>query len=564
MRERSASDLAVAIFALIPAIVLGLIAVPESGFERALAGLLTAIPDALNVLWLLGLVGLGLWVAAVLAGAALRTRWGVLAEAGLSALAGLALALLMAQRVNGGWPSLDQILTGGAGGAVPLALLVVASSVSSATGPHLTKPVRSTGRWSVGIGVGSAMILGGTTPVGGLISVLLGAGAAALVHLALGTSTGRPTVDETTSALRALGLEVTELAVAPRQSSGVVAMDGLGEAGEAVRIKVYGRDARDAQLLNAMWRKIWYSNDSSLSGSRERQVEHEAFITLLAATSGVAVPEVAVAGLTMQGDALIAVRGAGRPLGEVEANDPTDLVPRLWALVHRLHDAHIVHGELSLDSFGVDGERVVLRELAPATMSISGAGRTTDLAQLICITATLLGVEATVDLATEELGSTGIEAALPYLQLPALSRELRRSIKSSELELDDLRTALAAEAEVEAPETAKLRRVSPKSLATVGLVGFVAFSLLSTFGSIDLAEVADLLSGMSPGWAFGALCVAQLVFIAQAVSISGASPKRVSLGPLAMLQASVAFIALAVPSTAGGWRSTSGSSNVRA
>lgn len=103
-------------------------------------------------------------------------------------------------------------------------------------------------------------------------------------------------------------------------------MDGLGEAGEAVRIKVYGRDARDAQLLNAMWRKIWYSNDSSLSGSRERQVEHEAFITLLAATSGVAVPEVAVAGLTMQGGALIAVRGAGRPLGEVEANDPTDLV----------------------------------------------------------------------------------------------------------------------------------------------------------------------------------------------------------------------------------------------
>lgn len=550
-RERSASDLALAIFTLVPTMLLAFVAVPESGFERALAALFAAVPTALGVLWRLGIAGLGLWVVAVFIGALLLRRWGVVAEIALSAGVALAMALLASQRVNGGWPSVEQVVTIGDRGAVPLALLVVATSLASATGPHLTKPVRTAGRWSVAVGVTSAVLLGATTPVGGLISLLLGVGAAALVHLGLGTSTGRPTVEETTAALGTLGLEVTALVTSPRQSSGVVAMNGVDADGEQVRVKVYGRDARDAQLLNAMWRRVWYSNDSTLSGSRERQVEHEAFITLLAAGSGVAVPDVAVAGLTVQGDAVIAVRNAGQRLGELDHADRAEVVPQMWALVQRLHDAHIVHGELAIDAFGIVDRTAVLAELAPATMSISGDEHTTDWAQLTCITAVLLGVDAAVTIAADQIGPGGIEAMLPYLQLPALGRDLRRSVKSSEVELADLRTALAAEVGVEAPDTAKLRRVSPQSLATVGLIALVAFALFSAFGNLDLAELADLMADMSPGWAIGALFVAQLVFVSGAISVRAASPKALSIGPLAMLQAAIAFVALAVPSTAG-------------
>ena len=360
-RERSASDLALAIFTLVPTLLLSRIAVPESGFERSVAALFDAVPGALDVLWRLSLVGLGFWCLVVILGAMLQRRWGVVAEIGLSAVLALGLGLLMWQRVNGGWPSIDQVVTGGRGGAVPLMLLAAATSLASASSPHLTKPVRASGRSSVAIGVTSALILGATTPVGATLSVLLGVAAAALVHLGLGTSAGRPTVEQTETALRALNLVVTGLATSPRQSSGVVAMNGVDAAGDQVRVKVYGRDARDAQLLNAIWRRMWYSNDSSFSGSRERQVEHEAFITLLAATSGVTVPSVAVAGMTAEGDAVIAVRDAGRPLSAVEELSRVDAVPQLWRLVRRLHGARIVHGELSLDAFGiVDGAAAVL------------------------------------------------------------------------------------------------------------------------------------------------------------------------------------------------------------
>lgn len=550
-RERSASDLALLLFTLAPTLLLGLIAVPESGFERAVSAFVAAVPRGLDIIWRLGIAGLGLWVVTVLIGAALLRRWGVLVEIGLSMIVGLGFAMIASLRVNRSWPSVDQIVTGGAHGAVPLALLAVAASLSSAAGPHLTKPARIGGRWSVFVGAASAVLLGLTTPAGGLISVLLGVAAAASAHLGLGTSTGRPTVEEATAALRALGLEVTALTSSPRQSSGIVEMNGIGADREPMRVKVYGRDARDAQLLNAMWRRAWYSNDTSFSGSRERQVEHEAFITLLAAASEAGVPDVVAAGMTVQRDAIIALRGAGRPLTNLVSLDATQVVPQLWELIHQLHNARIVHGDLSLDSFGsVDGT-VVLAELAPATMSISDDERTTDLAQLSCITAALVGVDAAVGIVTEQLGPAGIEAVLPYLQVPALSRESRRSIKTADIDLGQFRTALAGAAEVEPPESAKLRRVSPKSIAMVGLIAFVAFSLISTFGNIDLAELADLLADMSPGWAFAALCVAQLVYVPQAIAIRGASPKEVSLGPLTMLQASVAFIALAVPSTAG-------------
>lgn len=550
-RERSASDLALAIFTLVPTLLLSRIAVPESGFERSVAALFDAVPGALDVLWRLSLVGLGFWCLVVILGAMLQRRWGVVAEIGLSAVLALGLGLLMWQRVNGGWPSIDQVVTGGRGGAVPLMLLAAATSLASASSPHLTKPVRASGRSSVAIGVTSAVILGATTPVGATLSVLLGVAAAALVHLGLGTSAGRPTVEQTETALRALDLVVTGLATSPRQSSGVVAMNGVDAAGDQVRVKVYGRDARDAQLLNAIWRRMWYSNDSSFSGSRERQVEHEAFITLLAATSGVTVPSVAVAGMTAEGDAVIAVRDAGRPLSAVEEFSRVDAVPQLWRLVRRLHGARIVHGELSLDAFGIVDGAAVLRELAPATMSISDEARTTDWAQLTCITATLLGIDAAVALAAKELGSAGVETMLAYLQLPALGRDLRRAVKASDVNLGDLRAALAAEVSVEPPDTARLRRVSPQSLATVGLLALVAFALFSAFGDLDLEELADLIAGMSPGWAIAALSVAQIVFVFRAFSVKGASPKDLPLGPLTILQTAVAFIALAVPSTAG-------------
>ena len=105
--------------------------------------------------------------------------------------------------------------------------------------------------------------------------------------------------------------------------------------------------------------------------------------------------------------------------------------------------------------------------------------------------------------------------------------------------------------EVDVPKVAELRRVRPQSLVTMALIVFVAYALISAFGNVDVSQLVDEISGASIGWLVAALIAAQLPFLAQAVATRGACPQAVPLGPLALLQSGIGFVALAVPSTAG-------------
>ena len=55
-------------------------------------------------------------------------------------------------------------------------------------------------------------------------------------------------------------------------------------------MKIYGRDAWDGQLLSTIWTFLWYRDEApTLTFSRLQQVEHEAFVTLLAERAAVPV-----------------------------------------------------------------------------------------------------------------------------------------------------------------------------------------------------------------------------------------------------------------------------------
>jgi len=65
-------------------------------------------------------------------------------------------------------------------------------------------------------------------------------------------------------------------------------------------------DDRDAQFLAKVSRAISYRDAGpEVAYSRPQQVEHESLLTLLAARSGVAVPDVIAAGAAGSGDALL-------------------------------------------------------------------------------------------------------------------------------------------------------------------------------------------------------------------------------------------------------------------
>ena len=546
------SDGVLLVLSALGAGLIGLVAIPPSGFESAVIGLVAAFPSWLGFVWRLGIAILVGWILAVAYIAAARARWDVLLDVCAAAVLGLGLALLGARILDGTWPDLSAVLVGGRTGSVPLATLVMASAAGFAAAPHLAVPYRRFGRIAVVAGVGGAVMLDATTPTGGILSLLVGGSAAALVHVVLGSSAGRPTLAEVAEAMVELGTEVDGLAEGPHTRGGPLVTTGLDRSGAKVRIKVYGRDARDAQLLSRAWRLLWMRGSAVVARSREQYVEREGFITLLARSRSLAVPEVVVAGRTGRGDALIAVRDAAKPLSVCDRPNVEDSLPAIWQSVGQLHAAGMVHGALEPDAFGLRPDGVVeLRDLGTAELGNHEAARIRDLAQLVAATSVLVGIERAVVAAGDALGPENVEEVLPYLQAAALSTPRRHALKDSGVDFEALRSALGAVVDVEVPEPVELRRVSPRSIATAALLALVAWGLITQLSSIDFSELWDEIRGATPGWVVAALVLAQSVFLPQAVATRGATPVRVPLGPVAMLQASIAFVALAVPSTAG-------------
>ena len=104
----------------------------------------------------------------------------VLLDMVVAAAVGLGLSMVAVRSLNGAWPDWSQILTGGEGGSVPLGTLVLATAATYAAGAHLALPYRRFGRVIIGFGITCAVLLGSTTPLGGIVSILLGAASAAL------------------------------------------------------------------------------------------------------------------------------------------------------------------------------------------------------------------------------------------------------------------------------------------------------------------------------------------------------------------------------------------------
>jgi uncharacterized membrane protein YbhN (UPF0104 family) len=553
-RARRATDAISAAASAAGLVLLGWVTSPPSGFETALSGLFAAVPDFFGGLWRL-LVGLPVVMAVLsVVVAAARRRIALARDLVLAAVLGLLTAIVAARLVDGSWPDvLDALQADSSPPLYPAARLAVAGAVVMTASPHLTRPVRRLGRWLLAGAALGLVLLDATSPVGALAGLLVASLASAFVHLAFGSSGGRPGLDHVAAALEQLGVRSTALRAADRQAAGVFLVRAEREDGEPLLVKVYGRDAHDTQLVATLWRTVWFREPgTSIFVHRLQQVEHEAFLTLLAAQAGIPTDAVVTAGATVEDDALLVLRPRGRPLGDVVDHRPDDLVRQVWALVERLHRAGIVHGQ-------IDDRHLVVLDEEPALGLVDYRGAAvgpteaqlrTDEVQAILTTALLAGPEAALRGALDALGPEGLAAALPFLQTASLTRPQRARLDDDELDLDDLRTRAAELAGVEPPELQKLRRVSIGGVLQVVLLGVAFFSLLSAMSGLDLEQMLDEFSEASWHWVVIGAVVAQLPRFSQALSTLGASPIPLPLGHLYALQLAVSYVNLAIPSTA--------------
>jgi len=533
-------------------LVLGWRADAPSDVEDALIDLARSLPRALDLLWQVLTGVASLWVVVLLIATVARRRPAVLRDALLStALAGV-LVLLVEQVFLGtadavSWHGL--VAVGPPTGAISLRLALVAA-VTVATSPHLTVPFRSLSRWLLAISAVGLVVLGATTPGGGGLGVLCGAAAAAAVHLLLGSSGGQPSLEEVRDALGELGVDAGGLSPARRQTAGLYRVEATDSAGAPLVVKVFGRDAWDAQVLAKTWRALWYRDAAAVTLTRLQQAVHEAFVNLLAVRAGVPVETLVTAGRSTGSTAVVVLRYAGPSLGEVAPGVRRRSLPGMWDAVLALSATGIGHGDLGFDSFVLRGDEVLLTGLGNASVSASGDERRIDLAALVVTGALVDGVEGSVAHAAARLGTADLAAVAPYVQMAALGRGLRGEVRAAGLDLEDVRARLAAAAGVEPPTMARLRRVSPGGLLRVGLLSLAAYAIISLLGGVDYAEVVDALGEAHAGLLLLALVVGQLPMLAQARSTLGACPRPLPYGPVVLLQVAIGFVSLVLPGTA--------------
>ena len=226
------------------------------------------------------------------------------------------------------------------------------------------------------------------------------------------------------------------------------------------------------------------------------------------------------------------------------------VVRGLWAVVGRLHELGIAHGEIDDRHLVVAGEEVGVVDFRGATLAPTDQQLRTDEAQALVTSGLALGFEPALGLALEALGSEGLAAVLPFVQPTALTPRHRSLVRAAGVSLDEVRDRAAALAGVDAPELQELRRVTWRSILQPVLLVVAFLALAKGLAGIDLEDLQAQLGDAVWWFVVVGAVLAQMPRAAQAVSLLGASPSPVPLGPLYALQLASSYLSLAVPTSA--------------
>ena len=432
----------------------------------------------------------------------------------------------------------------GLNAAYPVTQLAVAIAVAATALPYLSRPMHRLVSFLVAVAALAAVCGGEALPVNAVSSIALGWGVAAGLHLAVGSPLGLPSAAEVVEWIADLNVAVRDIARVPRQVWGVEQFTGRDPAGKRIELSVYGRDASDAGVLAKLWRFCLYRDSGpTLILDRLQQVEHEAYLTLIAGRAGVPVPEVLAAGrFGPSRDAALVTRVPDGPTLS-EATDLADgTLDEILLAVLRLRDAGIAHGALGGDTIIVSDQGIYVRGFRRASASAPASRLDSDLAATLGAMAVRAGAEQAGAAATRVLDADTARATLVHLQRSALDPVTVAALKHQKDLLPRLRTAVATGAGIDVPKLAEAKRISWASLL------FAVGSLIGIWAVIGVLSGAGgslgAIKGASWGWVALAFVFAQLPVVAEGWALVGAAVGQIPFGRCVALETSNTFTAL--------------------
>ncbi|MGA3149077.1 MAG: lysylphosphatidylglycerol synthase transmembrane domain-containing protein [Acidimicrobiales bacterium] len=526
-------------------------------------------------------------------------RWSAIRDVGLSGVLSWIVCVIVAELVGPSAGRPPDASLQGFNLSFPVARVAVTAAVATAAMPYLSRWLQRTIETAIGLLALAAVVNGSGLPVAILGSLALGWGMTALVHLIVGSPLGLPSTDEVRVLLGDLGITAEAVVPVADQEWGVGRFTALVDGGE-VDVSVYGRDASDAQLLAKTTRFLFYRDSGpTLALTRRQQVEHEAYLSLMAARSGARVPAVLVAGPAGPAhDALLVTRPpAGGPLSgfapfvpPAEPNDPDadadpgsgdgdgdkgdggkgDAVNSDTEAATPSSDTEAEHGPVITDALLNDifCQLMVLRQAgiahgALSTRTIVAAGNgdagfidfrsastvatadqlDRDTAAVLAAVADVAGPERAVASASRSMPSDALVGALPFLQRAALGPVASRSLRGKKATLSSLRERGATATGVEVPKLIEPRRLSWVTLLLVVGTLIGGWALIGVL--INVTKSWSTITGAAWGWVAVVFVLAQAAYPAIAITTVGSVTNPLPFGRTLALELSDTFVALA-------------------
>ena len=254
------------------------------------------VPVAMRELLLaLAQVAAVLVPAAVVIVLAVQQRWRRLALVASAGVAGIAIFVVVDSRLDlaGGLPDAVDSGTWLASPDFPSLPVIAGMAAMAMVGkPWMSRPWRRATDIALAVLVGAVAIAGTLGVPELLLAAALGATVGAAMLALFGAPNRRPAPATVANALQAAGLDVVDLtlerAEGGRSQLYTVEVAGGGRA----FAKVYARDSRDADLLYRGYRRLLLRGPSDTwpPVSLQEDVEHQAFLLLLASQGGVTSP----------------------------------------------------------------------------------------------------------------------------------------------------------------------------------------------------------------------------------------------------------------------------------
>ena len=552
----------------------------NSSTEHTIATTMASPPSGIRwlitALWWVTSVGV---IAIIAALALLSRRWSAIRDVGCSgavAWVGCLIVTALAGSAGGRPP------TSGLGHidlTFPVARVAATVGVAAAALPYLSRWVQLSVETAIGVLAVVAVVNSSGLPAAVVAGLAVGWGAAALIHLIVGSPLGLPSGDEVRLLLADLDIDAEGIAPTAGQVWGVGCFTGRVDRSQ-VDVSVYGRDASDAQLLAKTGRFLFYRDSGpTLALTRRQQVEHEAYLTLMAARAGARVPAVLAAGPAGPAhDALLVTRppggthlsdfapyvppvehgaddaeGDAGPAGPAEAtaadrpSGPTitdATLDDVFGQLMTLREARIAHGALSIRTIVVDDHGSTgFVDFRVASTVATDDQLNRDLAAAMAATAEVAGPERVIASAIRSLPTTVLVGALPFLQRAALDSAASRALKGKKASLTALREQGAAAAGVEVPKLIEPRRVSWVNLVLVAGTIIGGWALIGVL--VNVTKSWSTITGAKWGWVALVFVLAQAAYPAIAITTVGSVTNPLPFGRTLALDLSDTFLALA-------------------